>query len=801
MIRRFLLLLPLICCAQSAFAANHFVVRSCANNGNGTSYSCAASPGGAGAFNAIPGTLVRGDVYYLADGNYGGYTFNTAASGTTTVELRKAQSYDFGGGAGWNPATMGSGQAIFSGGTGTFLMTAPWVILNGNGLQTAPGCGGAPGTTVAGSPPTPTDCGIKVQNTCSGGSDSCDATIYPQSGSGNYVIKYVELLGNGNNDSDRMELYGGNGGGSGLTISHMYAHNAGCVYIQQAGNNSTVSFSYFWGTEVVSGGPCHGQAEFEGGGTSGGVRHDNVYRDITGTAIWTFALPPGTANNWQYYNNVVFFSFPQASWGPSITDAVLDCINTGVVCTNMTFVQNTIINCPSTGSLGQSHCGVNAESGGSYTIENNLWYGNSSGSINSMGGGTVTENFNSFINSPSSAGSGAQDVKTSSGSPNPFVNWPGSNFNLASENALWNNRTSLGAPFTVDRNGNVFTSDRGAFQFVIPTLVKGCVVGNEANTASITTPSCVNAAGNFLIITTTAVRPFSTLTLTDTVGDTFVNANPSIFPFHDVTQDGDVYVWYVASARGGSPNTFTTVPTSGNSALEIHVSEWTGMNSWVPDQTSVANGATGGAAFNSGAKTPIKNGELIFGYTFPLGNSTPGAGFTGITFVNGDWDEYLVQASAASIAATFTSDNNGTWLALMQTFMPNSGGGSPSVSLSPTSLSFGNQLLTTPTSSQNITLTNTGTATLTITSIALTGTNPSEYAIFSNTCGASLGAGLNCVVGTTFTPTVLGARVANLTFTTNAATSPDNAALTGTGTATVFGIGSITIQGNVTIKP
>lgn len=317
-----------------------------------------------------------------------------------------------------------------------------------------------------------------------------------------------------------------------------------------------------------------------------------------------------------------------------------------------------------------------------------------------------------------------------------------------------------------------------------PTLVKGCVVGNEAGTASITTPSCVNAAGDFLIVTTTAVRPFSTLTLTDTVGDTFINANPGVFPFHDVPQDGDVYVWYVASAKGGSPNTFTTVPTSGNSALEIHVSEWTGMSGWISDQTSIANGATGGSSFNSGTKTPSKNGELVLGYTFPLGNALPGAGFTQITFVNGDLDEYLVQAIAAPISATFTSDNNGTWLALMQTFMtPNAG--TPTVSLSPTSLSFGNQPIQVTSTAQNVTLTNSGTATLTITSIALTGANSGDFAISSNTCGAAIGAGNNCVIGVTFTPLVGGSRTANLTFSTNAASSPNNVPLSGTGLAPI----------------
>lgn len=113
------------------------------------------------------------------------------------------------------------------------------------------------------------------------------------------------------------------------------------------------------------------------------------------------------------------------------------------------------------------------------------------------------------------------------------------------------------------------------------------------------------------------------------------------------------------------------------------------------------------------------------------------------------------------------------------------GTGSPTVGFSPTSLSFGNQSLQIPSSPQNVTLTNTGTSPLTISSITLTGANIGDYSISSNNCGASLAAGNNCIVGITFTPTIVGSRTANLTFTTNAASSPNNVPLTGTGQAPI----------------
>jgi hypothetical protein len=102
--------------------------------------------------------------------------------------------------------------------------------------------------------------------------------------------------------------------------------------------------------------------------------------------------------------------------------------------------------------------------------------------------------------------------------------------------------------------------------------------------------------------------------------------------------------------------------------------------------------------------------------------------------------------------------------------------GVPSVTLLPTSLAFGNQLVGTTSPPQNVTLTNAGTGTLTITSITANGdfgeTNP---------CGTSLAAGLSCTNSVTFTPTARGARSGTLTVTDDAAGSPQTVCLTGTG--------------------
>ena len=73
------------------------------------------------------------------------------------------------------------------------------------------------------------------------------------------------------------------------------------------------------------------------------------------------------------------------------------------------------------------------------------------------------------------------------------------------------------------------------------------------------------------------------------------------------------------------------------------MSEYSGLDSFSPlDQTSFASGT--GLAVSSGSKITQSNSELVFGYSFVgAGSSTVGAGFTGLSYVNGDWDEYQIQ--------------------------------------------------------------------------------------------------------------------------------------------------------------
>ncbi|MGA8305361.1 MAG: choice-of-anchor D domain-containing protein, partial [Candidatus Acidiferrales bacterium] len=109
------------------------------------------------------------------------------------------------------------------------------------------------------------------------------------------------------------------------------------------------------------------------------------------------------------------------------------------------------------------------------------------------------------------------------------------------------------------------------------------------------------------------------------------------------------------------------------------------------------------------------------------------------------------------------------------------------VVVSPLSLDFGTQLVGAATAPQTVTLTNNNATALAITSIAVVATAPpaaaTDFAIASGgTCGTSLPTGMSCTVNVTFTPSVASAESAKLVFTDVDPSSPQFAALTGTGT-------------------
>jgi Beta-propeller repeat/Abnormal spindle-like microcephaly-assoc'd, ASPM-SPD-2-Hydin len=101
---------------------------------------------------------------------------------------------------------------------------------------------------------------------------------------------------------------------------------------------------------------------------------------------------------------------------------------------------------------------------------------------------------------------------------------------------------------------------------------------------------------------------------------------------------------------------------------------------------------------------------------------------------------------------------------------------SATVALTPGSLVFPTVTLGTTSAAQTITLGNTGNAPLSISTIAVTG----DYSQ-ANNCPASLTAGSTCSISVKFTPVGTGTRTGTVTISDSVTGSPQNSALSGTG--------------------
>lgn len=103
-----------------------------------------------------------------------------------------------------------------------------------------------------------------------------------------------------------------------------------------------------------------------------------------------------------------------------------------------------------------------------------------------------------------------------------------------------------------------------------------------------------------------------------------------------------------------------------------------------------------------------------------------------------------------------------------------------SFSLSPSTLTFGNQAVATTATTQTATVKNGGNAALTLASIQVTGPDASDYTV-TNNCGSSLAPLSQCTLSIAFTPGATGARAAAVVFSDNAEGSPQSLNLSGTG--------------------
>jgi hypothetical protein len=223
--------------------------------------------------------------------------------------------------------------------------------------------------------------------------------------------------------------------------------------------------------------------------------------------------------------------------------------------------------------------------------------------------------------------------------------------------------------------------------------------------------------------------------------------------------------------------------TANSGWLELYLTEYSGVNQTNP--IDAQTGASGNAGpVSSGNATTSVAGDIIYGYCVGDWACTAGSGFTARSTLDGNLIESKIAGNPGTYAATGSATNG--WTMQMVALKPAAPVTSAVVSLSPSSLTFSSQAVGATSASQTITLNNSGNAALSITSIAVTGTNGSDFAQ-TNTCGSSVAAGTTCTIGVTFKPTATGTRTAAVTLTDSATGSPQSVSLSGTGAGTVGG--------------
>jgi len=150
----------------------------------------------------------------------------------------------------------------------------------------------------------------------------------------------------------------------------------------------------------------------------------------------------------------------------------------------------------------------------------------------------------------------------------------------------------------------------------------------------------------------------------------------------------------------------------------------------------------------------------------------------------------LDAGATCAIAVTFTPSATGTRTGTLtlsdnvsgSQFVALTGSGTaPGVTLTPSSLSFGSEVVGSVSTAQTVMVQNTGTSALTIDSIGVSG----DFAE-TNACGtlpATLAAGASCIISVTFIPSAAGVRTGTVTLADNASGGQQFIALAGSGTA------------------
>jgi len=405
-------------------------------------------------------TIARGDVIYLADGDYKDcettvFQFAVANSGTTPIEFRKATIADHASATGWSDS-MGVGQAILH---PIRINCVDYVIINGVS-RTSPTSGH----------------GIKIHNTDGAGGAKWSLMALQIGnhnsgcGSSHVTLKYIEVEGSGYNVSgvcdakatDQGINWSWTSGPAVFSTNHLlqysYVHDVGGKLLSLDGNQDVITIEHSYIARNHSGPTCHSEGMALVATTNLTYRY-NVMEDVEGTAYITTLGSGGVFGNWAFYGNVF--------WRPTVPTRSASGGGVVAISRSSTFTgfvniyNNTFVN------ANYGNCRLYLTSDpiiNSMAVQNNLWVNCITDNTGAKPAGAKTWawSHNAYFDSGSQDATPTAQITTG----NPLTDWPNKLFTITKATSAG---VTLDAPFNTDplgvSRGADGLWDRGAFEF------------------------------------------------------------------------------------------------------------------------------------------------------------------------------------------------------------------------------------------------------------------------------------------------------------------------------------------------
>ncbi|MBZ0220513.1 MAG: tandem-95 repeat protein, partial [Candidatus Methylomirabilis sp.] len=384
------------------------------------------------AFRSFPEELKRGSTYYIASGEYTGYTFNDPLSENPDLNfiyIKKAIPEDHGTDTGWEDY-LGEGSAVFE---------APFVFKTGY-YEIDGQVGGGPGSWRDGH-------GIKVRH--SGASDQMKLIKMAERVS-NLVFKHIEMYFNPCTTCSGQDILYSLSGGADWTFRNCYMHHAGRVILLTFSSTSDVLIENSMLERNGVSSTQHSEI-WIARDTNNVILRNSVIADFVSTG----GIIISRGENWDIYGNI--FIWTENLGRRSMNGAIGSLSSsTDYYARNVNIYNNTFVDLVD-GGAGKIFPIYNEI--GNIKAYNNLWYNSPATSF----GPDVEHNYNWFMGSNESA---IFESAMQVGESDPFIDNGGGDFRLSAGTEPGIVHPDL---YDMDMVGIVRGADgfwdRGAFEF------------------------------------------------------------------------------------------------------------------------------------------------------------------------------------------------------------------------------------------------------------------------------------------------------------------------------------------------